>query len=127
MGTIRNGADTPLNQRSGSLPDVGVALMDWFQPMTFTTLVKTTVGFQAVETPTAVTFRGVIQPLQGRRLELKPEGQRAWTWLLMHSEPTLKLEVDSIVTWNGVKTRVMSQKDYTIYGYIEYELVQDWT
>lgn len=127
MGTIANGADTPLNQATGSLPNMRGAMLGWFQPMTFTTIVKTVVNFKAVETPTNVTFRGVIQPLSGRQLVMKPEGERAWTWFLLHAEPQLKLEVDSVVTYLGVQTRVMSQKDYSIYGYIEYELVQDWT
>lgn len=127
MGTIANGKDTPINIRTGSVPDVSGAMTDWFQPMAFTQIAKSVVGFEAVETPTVTNFRGVIQPLSGRRLELKPEGQRAWTWLLLHADPSLTLEVDEVVTYNGVQTRVMSQKDFRLYGYVEYELVQDWT
>jgi hypothetical protein len=102
-------------------------MLDWFQPMTFVQVVKRVVGFQAFETATAILFRGVIQPLQARRLMLKPEGQRAWTWLWLHSDPSLRLEVDDVVIYNGVQTRVMALKDYTLYGYVEYELCQDWT
>ncbi len=123
---IQNGKDIPLNFRTGTVPDVSGALFDWFQPMVFTRIVKSVVGFEAVETPTPVNCIGVIQPLSGRRLELKPEGQRAWTWLLLHADPSLVLDVDEVVVYNGVQTRVMSQKDFRIYGYIELELVQDW-
>lgn len=126
MGTIANGKDTLLNQKTGTVPDVSGAMTDWFQPMVFMPVTKTVQGFQAVEEGTPINFRGVIQPLSGRRLELKPEGQRAWTWLLLHSDPSLTLEVDEVVTYLGVQTRVMSQKPYQIYGYVEYELVQDW-
>jgi hypothetical protein len=83
-------------------------------------------GFQAVETPIYVNFRGVIQPYTERQLLLKPEGQRAWTWFTLHSDPVLTLEVDDVVLWNSKQTRVMSRKDYTLYGFIEYSLVQDW-
>lgn len=127
MSPILNGKDTPINIRTGSIPDVSGAMTDYFQPMTFTQVAKSIQGFEAVETPTVVNCQGVIQPLSGRRLELKPEGQRAWTWLLLHADPSLVLEVDEVVTYNGVQTRVMSQKDYRLYGYVEYELVQDWT
>jgi hypothetical protein len=35
--------------------------------------------------------------------------------------------VDEVVTYDGVQTRVMSRKNYGLYGYVEYHLVQDWT
>ena len=128
MSTILgNAKDVPINARSGSVPDVSGAMTDWFQPMTFTRVVKTVVGFQAVETPTPTDFRGVIQPLGARQLLLKPEGQRAWTWQTLHADPSLKLDVDEVVTYLGVQTRVMARKDFSLYGYVEYEIVQDWT
>jgi hypothetical protein len=127
MGTIPNGKDTPLNVQTGTVPDVSGGLRDWFQPMTFETVTKTTVGFQVVEAGTQISFFGVIQPFRPRDLLLKPEGQRAWTWLLLHAEPVLTLKVDEVVIYNGVQTRVMSRTDYSIYGYVEYSLVQDWT
>lgn len=125
--TIANGANQPINVQTGSIPDVSGALKDWFQPMTFTLVEKETVGFQVVETATDITFQGVIQPLSGRRLQLKPEGERAWNWSLLHAEPVLTLQVDDVVIYLGVQTRIMSRKDFGIYGYVEYEIVQDWT
>jgi hypothetical protein len=126
-GTIVNAKDRPLNSQAGTVPEVSGAMRDWFQPMTFGRVVKRTVANQVVETKTPVNFRGVIQPLSERKLILKPEGQRAWTWLQLHSDVSLKLEVDEVVTYNGVQTRVMAQNDYSLYGYIEYQLVQDYT
>lgn len=124
--TIGNAKNTPLNVQTGSIPNVGGAMLDWFQPMVFTPVLKQNVAFQAVETGTPIKFRGVIQPAGGRLLYLKPEGQRAWTWLTLHAEPCLELEVDDVVLYLGVQTRVMKQNDYRIYGYVQYELVQDW-
>lgn len=125
--TISNGKNTPLNVKTGTVPDVSGAMQDWFQPMVFSQVLKTNTGFQVVETKNQIFFRGVIQPLSGRQLQLLPEGQRAWTWLWLHADPSLTLEVDEVVNYLGVQTRVMSQKDYRIYGYVEYQLVQDWT
>lgn len=125
--TIGNAANTPVNVRTGTVPDVSGALFDYFQPMVFTRVVKTTVGFQLVETPTNINFIGVIQPFTPRQLMLKPEGERAWTWFTLHAQPVLTLNVDEVVTWLGKQTRVASRKDHALYGFIEYELVQDWT
>lgn len=127
MGPIANAANRPLNQNSGTVPDVGDALLDWFQPMVFTTLVKSVDGFQNVETPTDVNFMGVWQPMSMRRLAMKPEGQRSWKWFTVHAQPSLVLEPDEIVTYLGEQYRVMAHKDYKLYGYVEYELVNDFT
>jgi hypothetical protein len=126
MGTIANGANTPLNVKTGTVPDVSGAMTDWFQPMVFERVTKTTEAFQEVEDGDPVNFRGVIQPFTDRQLQLKPEGQRAWTWFTIHADPSLKLDVDEVVTYLGVQTRIMSRKDYSIYGYVEYTAVQDW-
>lgn len=125
--TIPNAANTPLNVRTGTIPDVSGAMRDWYQPMIFGQVTKTIEGFQVIETMVETTFQGVVQPLSPRRLALKPEGQRAWTWLMLHAEPVLSLEVDEVVVYLGVQTRVMAKEDYAIYGYVYYELVQDWT
>ncbi len=127
MSTIANGANRPLNFRTAATPDVSGALQEYYQNIVFEPLVKTILGFQALETPNPINFRGTIQPLTERQLLLKPEGQRAWTWFLLHSDPVLTLGVDDVVLWLGKQTRVMSRKDYALYGFVEYSLVQDWT
>jgi hypothetical protein len=124
--TIANAANTPLNVRQGSLPDVSGAIKDYFQQLTFKLLTKSVVGFEAVETANPINFWGTWQPIKNG-LELKPEGQRAWKWFLLHAEPSCTLNPDDVVIWNGVQTRVMSRRDYALYGYVEYELAQDWT
>lgn len=126
MSAIQNAANIPINQQTGTIPNMNDALRNWFQPMVFVHLKKRTVNFQLEEFECSVSFHGVIQPLKGRDLYLKPEGQRAWTWLELYSDPSLVLSVDDIVKYNGIKTRVMSRTNYDIYGYVRYELVQDW-
>lgn len=109
------------------MPDVSGAMLDYFQPMTFTLLTKTATGFEAVETGTPINFRGLIQPSTDRKLAMLPEGQRSWTWLELHAETVLQLQTDDVVLYQGVQTRVMTRKDYSLYGYNHYTLVQDWT
>lgn len=124
---IGNGKDIPLNQRTGTFPDVGDAMLDWFQPMVFGVVVKTVVNAQVVEDMTEVSFQGVWQPLSARRLQMKPEGQQAWSWFWLHADPSLNLEVDNIIRYTGTQYRVAAKKDYRLNGYVEYELVQDYT
>ncbi len=123
---FKNGKDTALNANSGTLPDMGNAMLDYFQKMTFGVVTKSVQGFQAVETVVNVDFQGVWQPLTERQIQLKPEGQRAWPWFWLHSTPDLVLEVDDIITYLGVQYRVMSNKDYRLYNYVEYHLIEDF-
>lgn len=125
--TIANGANKPLFDKCGDIPDVSGALTSYYQNLVFELVTKTVSGYQVVETPTIINFRGVVQPFTERQLLLKPEGQRAWTWFLIHSDPVLTLNVDDVGLFKGVQTRVMSRKDYGLYGFVEYHWVQDWT
>jgi hypothetical protein len=124
--TIQNAANTPLTFQQGTVPNMMEALTDYFQEMVFTKIVKTVVGFQVLETATNINFMGVIMPYSGRDLNLLPEGQRAWNWQTLFSQPVLTLFPDDVVTWQGRQVRVMSRKDYALYGYVEYSLVLDW-
>ena len=125
---IVNGSSRPLvNGAAPTLPDVSGALGDLFQPISFGTVTKSIgTGFQVAEAVTTVNGLGTVQPFTERQLQILPEGQRAWTNLWCHTDPSVTLEVDSIVTYLGTPTRVMSVKDYSKYGYLEYRLVQDW-
>lgn len=125
--TIQNGANIPLNFQQGTVPNMGETMTDYFQTMVFGQIVKTVVGFEVLETVTNTTFLGVLMPYSGRQLALLPEGQRAWNWQLLYSQPVLKLFPDDIVTWQGRQVRVMSRKDYSLYSFVEYSLVLDWS
>ncbi len=124
---INNTANYSIGYGTGSVPDVSGALHDYYQPMTFIPLVKTVTGFEVEELGSPVSYPAVIQPLTERKLALKPEGQRAWTWYQVFSDSSLPLDVDDVILWNGVQTRIMALKDAQLYGYYEYHLVQDWT
>lgn len=124
---IVNGKDTLLTQNSGTLPDMSGALTDYFMPITITRVSKTVNGFQVKETPTTSDGRGVIQPFSAKQLAMKPEGQRAWNWFTLHCGPGLVLQPDEVFTMLGVQYRVKGQSDYSLYGYVQYELIEDYT
>jgi hypothetical protein len=121
---IKNGKNTLLNQSSGTLPDVSGAMKNWFQTMTFTTIVKEIVNFEVVETKTDIIFEGVIQPFSKQDLQMKPEGQRAWKWYTLHTTTALELDPDEEIEYLGVTYRIKAKGIYRAYGYYEYELVE---
>lgn len=130
--TIPNACNVPLNLRQGTIPDLGEALRDWMQLMTFTKVTKETVGFQVMETATNVSFWGVIMPFTSRQLAMKPEGQRSWSWFKVYAQAApagsvIALNTDDVGTWNGIQTRVMARTHFVLHGFTEMEWLQDWT
>ncbi len=124
---IQNASDTPLDENPGTLPNMQSALLSYFQPLTFTQIVKTVENFNLVETLTDFSFLGVRQPFTAQQLVQKPEGQRAWKWETVHSLPNLSLLPDDIIIFKSVSYRVMQKFDWTEYGYIEYHIVENYT
>ena len=123
---INNAKDVPLNTNTGTLPDMADTLMDWFQPLTFGLITKTVSAFQLIETVVDISFHGIIQPLSGKQIAMKPEGQRQWNWIMVHSDLRLSLQIDDVVIFLGEQYRVQNKKNYSLYKYKYYELVQDW-
>ncbi len=127
-GTIINAKNIPLSQQNTYVPDVSGAVQNYFQLMNFTTLVKTVVNFQVVETPTVTNFWGAIFPFSDNQLRMLPEGQRTqWQYFIMYAEPAVIMKPDDVVNYLNVQYRVLSRRDYKLYGVMEYVLITDWT
>jgi hypothetical protein len=76
-----------------------------------------------------MNFMGTWQPLSAEKIALKPEGERSWKWIQLHCRNGLKnLETNDLVIRDGEKTRykVMERLDYSLSGFIEYHLVEDF-
>ena len=110
-----------------ALPNMSGTILDWFQPLTFTRMTKTVVDFKLVESPSSVSFMGVIQPLSPQQLAMKESGQRAWIWKQIHALPDLVLNIDDVISFGSKSYRVMEKLDYTEYGYVEFHIVEDYT
>lgn len=124
---ILNARDVLLSANPGTLPNVQDAMTSWFQVLTFTKIKKEIVNFQLVETSESTTFCGVRQPFTAQQLSMKPDGQRNWKWETIHAFPNLILKPDDVIVFSGCVYRVMQKTDYKEYGYIEYQIVQDYT
>lgn len=117
----------PLNIGSG-MPNVSSALNGWARQITLQKRTQTVddtglVGYADVD----FTFRGTVQPLSPKQIELKPEGQRAWTWLQIHIYAgTFRLNVNDQILINHVIYKIMALKDYSQSGYIEYHAVFEY-
>src|SRR5260221_11994044 len=101
MARIFNGADIPLNQNKGTIPDVLGALSDYWQEIMFSQVTKSVVNFQLKETMNEIKFIGIIMPFSGRQLELLPIGERVWNWVSIFSLCQLPVKPDDVVNYLG--------------------------
>jgi hypothetical protein len=105
-----------------SLPNVSEAFWDLEDDVLFHVVKKSVDDFEAVDTGMAiVSFPAVVQPLNPRKLLIKPEGERKWNWLTLFT--TMNLDLDSIIEdAAGRQYRVMSQNDWG--GHKEYDITE---
>lgn len=108
------------------LPNLSMTVRSWFRPLVLTRVIKEVKDFEIQETRVEFSCYGVIQPFGARELRIKPEGQRSWGWKMLHTTPDVQLRNDEEFTYQGTRYRVMSQQSFRDYGYITYELVQDY-
>ena len=110
-----------------SFPNMSQTLTGWGVPLTLVKVIQDIVDGDASFTTEQVTFLGVVQPLRTEQLELKPEGQRSWEWLWIHAKSgTLNLHTADKILFNSKTYKVEGVKDYSLNGFVEYELVRDY-
>lgn len=115
-----------LSSYSG-MPQMDTTLYGWEVPLTLEKVYQNVVEGDSTYTTKKINFKGVWQPLKDEALELKPEGQRSWRWIWIHAVAgTLNLETADKVIFKKKKYKVMDKKDYSLNGFVEYQLVADY-
>lgn len=123
-----NGANRPFGQTNFSgMPNMAETITGWFQSLTFNVVSKVVENGLVTETTTDITFRGVWQPFGPEQLQMKPEHQRSWQWIQVHSHNNLKLVNDDVIKFRGEQYRVMANFDYSLNGYYEFHLIKDYS
>ena len=112
---------------ASGMPQMGGVLDGWEMPLTLVKITQSIVDGDVVINETPINFLGVWQPLRDEQLQFKPEGQRSWSWYWIHAKSgTLNLHTQDKIRFQGKRYKVMSVKDYSLNGYIEYEVVLDY-
>lgn len=109
------------------MPQTDLTLNGWEVPLTLVKIVQNVIEGDLVTKEKKFSFLGVCQPLKDERSEAKPEGQRSWEWIWIHAKSSsLNLDTADKVIFNGKRYKVMEKKDYTLNGFVEYQLVRDY-
>lgn len=115
-----------VSQQASQLPDMGTTVRSYFRPLILVFVQKTIEDFEIVEARRELRCLGAIQPFASTDLRIKPEGQRTWKWQMLHTTREVALKNDMEFTSNGIRYRVMGQLPYQGFGFLQYELVQDY-
>lgn len=112
---------------NNGMPNMAETLTGWEIPLTLTKVKQKVVDGLRQDEKTSYNFLGVWQPLRDEQLQFKPEGQRSWEWIWLHAKSgSLNLQTQDLIIFNNKNYKIMSVKDYSLNGYIEYELVRDY-
>lgn len=107
------------------IPNMRQALRGWTKRMTIQIIKRSIQDHESVEEVVApIVISSVLMPLQKRKIDVKPEGERTWIWWEMHTTEKLELGWTFINCSDGTRYRVMSTEDYSQAGFYKYELVQ---
>ena len=122
---IASAADRPLFPAT-TQPNMGSAIAGFTQVNDVQILRTVLVAGEAVKQGYTVTAATSIQPLSAQRIAMKPEGERAWKWWMIHTFTDLYAKVGDILEITGVGYRLMACTDYSAAGYRIFEAVEDY-
>lgn len=112
---------------TGQFPQMGEILDGWEFPLTLIKIKQNIVEGDVVTQEEKIDFLGVWQPLKDEQLQFKPEGQRSWSWYWIHAKAgTLNLLTGDKIIFQNKRFKVMNVKDYSLNGYIEYQIIEDF-
>ena len=116
----------PLNQLSG-MPQMRAAFAGWKQKLSFDKITQQVVDGWVQEIKTPVNVEGTWQPFSAEDIQLKPEGQRSWSWYMLHIEGNVKhFNNNDRMVFQGVQYKIMQNKNYTLNNYVEYHAIEDF-
>ena len=110
------------------MPVIQSAFIGWEIPITLLKVTTVLVEGDLVTTQSPINFLGTQQPLMPKKLIVSAQGQRYWSWLMIHTRFRLGSVIDDNdrINYNGKQFKVMLTNDYTLNGYLEYHLVEDY-
>lgn len=122
---MQNANSRDLKHSPSQLPDVSGAVMRNMQYMIFEKMQRSMVDGRMQSIPIKFQTMASLQPLSPKQLKLKPEGNRAWSWYMIHSLTDLELKVNDRFSFNGKKFKAMGKESWNQYGYFYYECIED--
>ncbi len=121
-----NAKDLTIPNNVGGLPDVSAAVMELLQPVTVQTVSQQMINGYYEPINKSIETQASIQPMS-QELAIKMEGERNWSWSLIHILPNVDLQNNDFITLFNIKYKIMKRENWFQYGYIVYSVVEAFT
>ena len=110
-------------------PNMNSAVMAWAKSTKIYVAGKRMQDYKILETYYEYVMK-VFRVPSGQQLEMKPEGQRAWNKETLYTDTKYNLNVDDIIYFENTDTekfRITNKTDWNQFGFIQYEIVSDYS
>lgn len=131
-GPVLCAGDAPtIESAQTTLPSMRGTVIGWFKPLKIG-VVQTSIADEGPEDGQVqevlrwIETSGVLQPGSPENLSVQPEGERSWENAVLHVFPQLNVPTGTKLQIAGMKFEVMARWDYSVNGYVKYELVQSF-
>lgn len=115
------------NLKSRPLPKVSTAFGGWECQIDVIRYRIALLDNEIVKTRRKFQFYGVVQPMQAEKLNLKPEGERSWSWFTIHIRyPHTELINGDEIEIDNLNYKVMEKYDWSKSDYIEYHVIKNY-
>ena len=109
-----------------TMPNMRGAVIGLFRPLEITVITTSIVKGLSQEVRKTYASAGTLQPMKARAVMLKPEGDRTLKWFVLHAGREIQLKPNDVVVRKGVPYRVMAVWPWEDYGFMKYELTEDY-
>lgn len=133
-GPIACAGDVPLSESSSGQPVMAEAILDYFRPITIGVVTADVQDGSdgddqdgvVKEIVRKVRTSGVIRPGGPEKLEVLSGGERSWQSSVLYTTPDFNVDTDTKIAIEGTNYRVMSSTDYSVNGYVRYDIMEDY-
>ena len=122
---LEKAANRTLAEGTAALPDVGFGIDHLLQPTRIAIIQTELVNGYSQEIPVYFNAQVARQPMP-EELAIKMLGERSWRWHILHIKADVRLRTDDRVVIFGTKYRIMNKRDYSQYGFVEYQAIEDY-
>jgi hypothetical protein len=109
------------------IPNLRNPVKFFSQRLSFIKITKQIINFEVKEVEETITSFGVKYPMSPDELKIYPEGERNFAWFSIFTP--IELKIDDRLIFTGSDTniyRVRRRENYSEYGYIEYDVMEDY-
>lgn len=127
MSPIVNAKDTPLNKSTSRLPNVRLAIIQYFQPVIVGIISATQVNGRTQTIIEKYISTQGVRIANNNKLVISKTGERFFNTEEIYFLSEILLKPDDLFLFNTTQYRVLATKQWTEYGYNKYSVTQDYT